>query len=523
MFDNDWKLDPNSKTFDALDLELFKNYKFKTILSYVFLLWGLTILKVVLFASDIYTSIKLLAFNSWSNNVIKPYLSFRISKWLFSGCILASIVLMIWEVINGIRIYKTKSIALTYINNFSRMVYSIKDYNIFCVYHKITPKGRMQKMAFFTFFEFKDCARLLFTDTPRQVINGLTLWSVLVTKNNGANLGKLENFDGLISKIKFIADTNREEAVLLSFMLVSFAIWAFFMAKLVIAAVLAQFVYHYIYAHPSVKGLKEFVCTTVNKRVDQLVEKYKWKKDQKQALETGLLNSTFTLPTLDELEKQSPESSSEFLYKLTPRGTATSINVQHPPSFDKPKRKFVPVPFTSVINEDAARSIDSLPPRTVFPPYPHADLEVRPKPSYESLSAPKVNPFRSKPFNETSESLSSAPQRQLLGERTETFVSERVFVKQLIPRDTSNSEMTSNQALDIIDDYNTSQDDVATPLMPSNTFNSSNSHITTPDRAYFNNNSNTTGLPERSTSILNRTLRMEQQDYDVYVDRFNKK
>lgn len=512
MFDNDRKLDLNSKTFDVLDLELFKNYRFKTVVSYVFIFWGLTILKVVLFASDIYTCIKLLAFNSWSNNIIKPYLSFKISKWLFSGCILASIALMLWEVINGIRIYRTRSIALTYVNNFSRMVNSITNYNIFCVYNKITPKGRFQKISFYTFFEFKDCVRLLFTDTPRQVINGLTLWSVLVTNNNGANLGQLENFDGLITKIKIIADTNHQEAVLLSFMLLSFAIWTVFMAKLIVAVIFAPFVYHTIYSNYSVRGLKELVCTTVNKRVDELVEKYKWKKDQKTALQKGLIDG-ITVPSFDDIEK-STTNDTQFHFDYTSRGTSNTLAMSNyklgnSSTSDQLSRKFVPVPFTSVINQDADRSTEFLPPpRTVFP----SQLGSRPKPNSEPTLAPAVNPFRSKPLNETTDSLDST----LNGSNVESaFNSKRTFVKQLTLEKTDSDPDFGQKLNDIVDDYG---DDTESLLVPHNPFSSSKSHVTTPDRVYFNDD---TPLPARSTSIMDRRLRMETEDYAVYAERFN--
>ncbi|SCU79739.1 LADA_0B02850g1_1 [Lachancea dasiensis] len=295
MFNNDWKLSFNSKTFDSLDCSLFRNFKPMTIFDYAFFILFLTGLKIALFVSDVYTCVKLLAFNTWSNNIIQPYIPFRISKWLFSGCILASVSLMLWEVVSGIHIYRTRNISLTYVNNFSRTVYSVSQYNKFCVYNRISPEGAFQKLAFFTFFELKDCLRLLLTDTPRQVINGLTLWSVLVSTNHD-NLGKLENINGLLAKIKTIAQTNREEAVLLSFMLFSFVIWAFFISKFALACLSSIYVYYRLF-NEGRKGLKEFVCVTVSQHVNFLVEKYRSKKRGVQGLgpeDKFVLNSSST-------------------------------------------------------------------------------------------------------------------------------------------------------------------------------------------------------------------------------------
>lgn len=295
MFGNDWKYTANAKTFENIDLSLFRNTKFWTVLNCIIFVWGILFLKLSLFASDIYTCIKLLAFNSWSNNTIQPYLPFRISKWLFSSCILASVILLLWEFIRGIRIYRTRNISLTYVNNFSRTAYSMGDYSKYCVYFKITPKGKFQKVAFFTFFELKDCLRLLFADTPRQVINGLTLWSVLITmnsENSNTGHGHLESFNGLITKIRTIAKTNHEEAVILSFMLFSFVIWAIFITKLIIAMIMSVYVYYKLIQSQEDSGLKEFVCVTINHNVDSLVEKQKKKK--------GLMSQPYRLSTLSK-------------------------------------------------------------------------------------------------------------------------------------------------------------------------------------------------------------------------------
>lgn len=525
MFNNEWKLDLTSKTFDVLDLELFKNYRFKTLFNYVVVFWGLTILKVVLFGSDIYTCIKLLAFNSWSNNIIKPYLSFRISKWLFSGCILASIVLMIWEVVNGVRIYRSRNIALTYVNNFSRAVYSISQYNIFCVYNRITPKGSYERIAFYTFFEFKDCLRLLLTDTPRQVINGLTLWSVLVTNNDGANLAELENFNGLITKIKIIAQTNHEEAVLLSFMFLSFCIWAIFITKLMVAAIFAPFVYHKIFNQYNMRGLKEFVCTTVNRRVDDLVEKYKWKKDQKIALEKGLINA-YTVPFFDDLERNSTFGVDQPLRLFS----TTNINS----TTDSLTKNTVPVPFTSIINKEANKSVDNFPLRTVLL---SKASTFDSKLSVETAGLPVTNPYYYQNRNDTTNSLGSNMTEQRTTSDNTIPGYRRNFVKQLAlgtaetagnnsHRNNSNTNNININTNTNDNDYDRSEsnsgddleDDeevaIRSPLIPANSLNH---YVTTPDKAYFHSD---VFLPERTTSILDRRQRMEEQDYGLYADRF---
>lgn len=132
-------------------------------------------------------------------------------------------------------------------------------------------------MAFFVYFELKHGIKLLLTDTPRQVINGLTLWSILIAVNgktdNPKDLRKVETLHGLFSKIRQIAITNHEEAVLLSFMLFSFIVWTFFFLKLLLAMICSMFVYQKLLKRYKLKGgLKEFVIVSISDKIDDLVE-----------------------------------------------------------------------------------------------------------------------------------------------------------------------------------------------------------------------------------------------------------
>lgn len=56
--------------------------------------------------------------------------------------------------------------------------YSLKSYDHFCFFSNINnSKKKKDDFAFFVFFTFKGWKRLLLADAPRQVINGLTLYS----------------------------------------------------------------------------------------------------------------------------------------------------------------------------------------------------------------------------------------------------------------------------------------------------------------------------------------------------------
>ncbi|CCC71310.1 hypothetical protein NCAS_0G04230 [Naumovozyma castellii] len=306
----------NGRKFEELDVTPFKSHEFQTILSYAIIIWGLSVMKFALLISDIYTCIKLLAFNTWSNNYIKPFLPFNVSKWLFSACIIFSIILLLYDIICGLRVYKRQIITNCYMNNFARTFYCLLNYSVFCVLDRITPNGRFQKIAFFTFFELKNCFRLVLTDSPRQVINGLTLWSVLIAVNdeggNSDNLKNLESFHGLINKIRRIAQSNHEEAVILSFMLFSFIIWTFFILKFFTALSCSFYVYKRLSVEYKVTGgLKEYIRMTVNYNIDYLME-------SQNLLLNGTVSGVTNKPIMGVFSLNSLERHHSFLESIYP-------------------------------------------------------------------------------------------------------------------------------------------------------------------------------------------------------------
>lgn len=315
MFFHEWKYTVNPRKFDEIQPKVFENYRIRTVLSYAFNVWFLLLLKVAFLVSDFYTCIKLLAYNSWSNNVIKPYLPFNISKWLFSGCIFASICLLLWEIIAGIRVFRSNNIALCYVNKFSRLVYSVISYSKFCLMDRITPTTKFERWAFFVFFEIKDCLGLLIADTPRQVINALTLWSVVITKSNSnmQDLSELESFQDVLSRIRYIAKYNHTEAVLLSFMLFSFAIWLFFICKLFCAIACSPFIYYSLIKKGNYSGLREYVCLAISARIDDLLDvDEKLKRDD--SISSLSSNSMFLYHTEDNSTKDTLQTfNSEYL------------------------------------------------------------------------------------------------------------------------------------------------------------------------------------------------------------------
>lgn len=284
-FGSSWERDVDDSRFDLIDIDQFRNHKFKTLFNYL-TLWVLLILQVVFYGVDVYTCVKLLAFNEWTSQV-KPFLSLRISKWLFAGCIIASIVLLIYDASKGIKVFSSKNISLTYSNSFARTLRSITSYKRFCVLNEINPSSGFDKIAFFTYFQIIDCKKLLIADSPRQVINALTLYSVLHVRS------------GFLDAIKDISTTNRSEAVILYSMSISFFIWLFFISEFAIACIFTVPVYYNVLHVRRFQTLRQYVCVQVNNTVKALAKGHQRKNLGELAKENMKKNYYPRLPDVD--------------------------------------------------------------------------------------------------------------------------------------------------------------------------------------------------------------------------------
>lgn len=287
LFSSSWERQVDNNLFDYIDVDQFKNHRFGTVWNYMFMIF-LLFLAIVFYCIDIYTCIKLLAFNEWSSEV-KPYLSFKISKWLFAACIICSVVLLIYESVRGFRVFKTRNISLIYTNTFAKNAKSLQGYKYFCVLNEINPSSGFEKMAFYTYFTFHGSKKLLLADSPRQIINALTLYSVLNIK------------DGFLDTIKAISENSRNEAIILCAMTASFAIWLFFIFQFFFAVVFAIPVYYKVLHTLQFQSLRQYVCIKVDKTVKKLA-----KVHQKQSLEKLTLENQKrykpTLPDIDPLK-----------------------------------------------------------------------------------------------------------------------------------------------------------------------------------------------------------------------------
>jgi Fungal potassium channel len=138
----------------------FKSTSCFTPLAYGYLIVSL-IISVAVYAVDIFTAVNLLAFNRWSGE-IKPIISFDISKWIFSACIIASLVNLAFEYLRALHVMRRGAVAESYLDSLAvrleciRMGKNGRGWRRFLVFAELT-KGRKgaEFVALFTYFSFQ--------------------------------------------------------------------------------------------------------------------------------------------------------------------------------------------------------------------------------------------------------------------------------------------------------------------------------------------------------------------------------
>lgn len=306
---NKYKLDHS--TFDLIDVDKFHNTKWSTVFAYMWM-WIWVFLSWILLGVDMYTCLNILVFHRWSSNEYQPY-AYSVAKWIFTGCIIFQFVLLFYHWIWAIHTYRTKNIALAYVNSICRMLYTVKSYNYHCLFHLITTDNFFDWCCFLTYEQLDNALQILIADTPRQVINILTL-------RYYATDGDVSN--DIIANIRNIASSNVRLSVILSFMCLSVVIWSIFFF-IFVAGMIAYIPVKTKLRHRGYKLLKKYCCKVVNDNVRMLVLKNH--KPKNTLLEQGILN----LSELKEnplLNGSNPTFDDDFDYKVIPNHNLKGIS-----------------------------------------------------------------------------------------------------------------------------------------------------------------------------------------------------
>lgn len=288
-------------------------------------MWAGIIVSLAVYVSDIYTAIVLLAFDRWSSS-IEPYVPFRISRWIFGGCIILSIVLIIYDYVNAVIVIRGRNISFNYTTPIARNILSIKRYSYFCLFAKITKsKSKVEYLALFVFFSFKGWIRLLAADSPRQVLNALTLYSVLQVQDN------------FVATIKKVGNEHLTEAIVLGVMAFSLLVWVIHMVFFITAIIL--WLPLYIKIGDGYSGLEEYCCSKINKRISKLVEK-KHKQGMIELIEENKrLKYQPTLPKFSVDDEYDLKAfTGQRVAKLRTKDSSTTL-VEHETSSGIPLRR----------------------------------------------------------------------------------------------------------------------------------------------------------------------------------------
>lgn len=267
-----WKREevPDHK-FDFIDVRDFRNNGCFQQLKYVFL-FVMVVKSFAVYVADIYTAVTLLAFGHFSGSLYDkvqndPENNFRVpisyGRWIFSGCIIFSFLLLAYEAHKSRAIVKSRDISYAFTNVMANNYYSLRSYDHFCFFDHINDsKKKKDELAFFIFFTFKGWKRLLVADGPRQVINFFTLYGLGSFAKWSTN--PYDYYEG-----------NIFTGIMILSMLFTVAVFAGSVILLGLAGIA------YIPLLCYIKGnLKEYCCHKVDKRVTELVH---MKKKQRLA------------------------------------------------------------------------------------------------------------------------------------------------------------------------------------------------------------------------------------------------
>lgn len=140
-----------------VNLNDFRSRNCIAIFSYVWV-WCLAIISVVVYTLDTFTAVKLLGFNQWSSK-IEPVIDFNVNKWIFSGTIMFSWVLLMYEYFRAWRVMKKESITEDYLDPLAVVLQCLRipsGWRRFLIFAELTKsKKKAAWVAIFVYFQRK--------------------------------------------------------------------------------------------------------------------------------------------------------------------------------------------------------------------------------------------------------------------------------------------------------------------------------------------------------------------------------
>lgn len=193
-----------------------------------------------------------------------------------------SFIFLFYRWLRAIRVMRQSGVANSYLDPLAVRIQSARmgkegrGWKRFLVFAELTKSRKgADYVALFAHYSFEAWLRVLVAEGPRQAVNAVTLYSVmqlkLVPKGDEA---KTEGHTPIIQffvNVGVLADTNKEQAVILFGMLWTLCIWVISILQLIIAVTLyLVFLWHHI---PTADGsLTKYCRRKVNARLERIVK-----------------------------------------------------------------------------------------------------------------------------------------------------------------------------------------------------------------------------------------------------------
>ncbi|EAW11323.1 uncharacterized protein ACLA_090160 [Aspergillus clavatus NRRL 1] len=289
--------------WDSVNLDDFKSESCLSPFSY-FLVYVFLLISIAVYAVDTFTAVNLLVFSRWAGS-IEPAIPFKVSRWVFAVCIIISFVLLVFRWLHAMRAMRSGSIAQSFLDPLAARIQSIRmgsrgrGWRRFLVFAELTKsKKGAEYVALFAYFAFESWMNTIFADGPRQVVNAITLYSVMrMDLLPGGEHSVSNDSPGIVQffeNVKILAEDNTRRAVVLCGMLFTLVIWVLSMLKLALAVVLYLiFLFHHIPAEDG--SLRAYCRRKINARLMRIV---RGKVDKALAKSTGMPSRTPTQPNL---------------------------------------------------------------------------------------------------------------------------------------------------------------------------------------------------------------------------------
>lgn len=270
---------------------------------------------------DVFTASQLMIFDRWSGR-IEPVVPLSISRWIFLGCIMASWVFLVYRFWKARRAILSGGIAQSYLDPLAVRLQSARvgngrGWRRFLVFAEMTKgKKGADYVALFTFFSFEAWYRIIFAEGPRNVINGMTIYSVVKSNliPDGQNQG-MSPIMQFFTKVKILADGDHIRLAVLVGMIFVVLTWIFAFISLALSCFFyVFFLWHHI---PAGESLRKYCKRKVDGRLSKIVDvkvtkalKKAEERERKQQLAASRTGDGFAgikrQPTLPVLEGGMP-------------------------------------------------------------------------------------------------------------------------------------------------------------------------------------------------------------------------